>query len=457
VIKRIATALVISFLSFHGCAPLKEQRVVVEPRAHVKPLFPVQLVDQKIDWLEQTSKREDLTESERAVIAQLLKTYNLVKRVAFKPMTEEEYRVLSESLFQSLTLIDETSLSEKHQSALSRSDAINLFARKREKILSAYRLGDSKTVIRESMELKTILGPEALIPEVALVLALALAKEGMEQEAIELAEGIVDELKGRPDLGLLLIHIAKWHLNLGDKAKAQEIYERLADELAEERRLLTELRENMTTTVQPIPREGGATGKEPPLSMEPLQPESQMGKVLQRVDSLVEKHEYDQAKLLLIRYRLRHEEDPELAIIERALRNVERSERVHEKEQLSKEAYRQEMIEIAKGLIEQEEYQEALEKLHELQQAQGMTSESEALQERAVEGVINRERNRAAKLFLAARKTNDPAKKEEYLRACYEILKPLVDKYPSSPLNEKIKSHIQRVEEELDLAKRKTP
>jgi len=449
--------LVISWLSLPGCASLTEKRAVLQPEAHVKPLFPVELVDQKIDRLEQISKSEDLSESEKAVITQLLETYHLVKRAAFKPMTEEEYRTLSESLFQSLTLLDESSLSEKGDAPVARSDAIRLFLAKREKIFNAYRSGNSERVIRESMELKTMLGPEALTPEVALVVALALAQEGMEHEAIQLAEDIVSKLEGRPDLDLLLISIAKWHLNLGDRAKAQEIYEKLTNKLAKRRSLLTEVRENMTVTAQPIPGEGRAIEKEPSLSMEPLQPGSQLGKVLQRVDSLVEKHEYDQAKLLLIRCRLRYEEDPELAIIEKTLRNVERSERVHEKEQLSKEAYREEMIRIAKSLIEQEEYQEALEKLRELQQAQGMSSESEALRERAVEGVINRERNRAAKLFLAARKTKDPAKKEEYLRACYEILKPLVEQYPSSALNEKIKSHIQRVEEELDQVKRRTP
>jgi outer membrane protein assembly factor BamD (BamD/ComL family) len=63
---------------------------------------------------------------------------------------------------------------------------------------------------------------------------------------------------------------------------------------------------------------------------------------------------------------------------------------------------------------------------------------------------INRERNRAAKNFLAAKKTRDMNKKRQYLRKSYYILKSLIDKYPSSKEINKVKSNMKTVVEEMD-------
>ncbi|MCJ7594612.1 MAG: hypothetical protein MUO52_07580, partial [Desulfobacterales bacterium] len=64
------------------------------------------------------------------------------------------------------------------------------------------------------------------------------------------------------------------------------------------------------------------------------------------------------------------------------------------------------------------------------------------------------ERNKAAKIFLMAKQTREPAKKQDLLRSSHEILKALVDKYPLSPLNQKIKDNMNRIEEELMKLKR---
>ena len=72
------------------------------------------------------------------------------------------------------------------------------------------------------------------------------------------------------------------------------------------------------------------------------------------------------------------------------------------------------------------------------------------LKEQTIEGLVNRERNRAAKIYLEAKKSWDPANKEKLLRQSYEILKVLIDKYPSSNLNEKLKSHLKTVGDELN-------
>ncbi|MFH1953464.1 MAG: hypothetical protein ABIL06_17830 [Pseudomonadota bacterium] len=67
-----------------------------------------------------------------------------------------------------------------------------------------------------------------------------------------------------------------------------------------------------------------------------------------------------------------------------------------------------------------------------------------------MESLINSERNRAAEIFLTAKKTKDPSKKKELLNSSCDILKALIDNYPSSPLNQKLKSHMAIVKEELE-------
>ena len=93
-----------------------------------------------------------------------------------------------------------------------------------------------------------------------------------------------------------------------------------------------------------------------------------------------------------------------------------------------------------------EKYEEAILKLDELPPSDPEVKE---LKNMAVEKIINRERNKAAKLFLAARNTKDPAKKEEMLNSSYNILKAVADKYPSSPLIPKVQDHINQVTKEL--------
>ena len=79
-----------------------------------------------------------------------------------------------------------------------------------------------------------------------------------------------------------------------------------------------------------------------------------------------------------------------------------------------------------------------------------MTPEMQELKRVATEKLIKRERKKAAKYFLMARKTRDPAKKEELLLSSYDILKGLIEHYPSSPMLEKLNGNLKTVREELN-------
>jgi outer membrane protein assembly factor BamD (BamD/ComL family) len=81
-------------------------------------------------------------------------------------------------------------------------------------------------------------------------------------------------------------------------------------------------------------------------------------------------------------------------------------------------------------------------------------AEVKELKDRAVEKIINRERNKAARLFLAASKSKDPAKKQELLTSSYNVLKAVADKFPSSPLTPKLQNHMNQVTKELAKVKK---
>ena len=100
-------------------------------------------------------------------------------------------------------------------------------------------------------------------------------------------------------------------------------------------------------------------------------------------------------------------------------------------------------------MIEEENFEEAITTLDELRDDQDMTSEMKELKGLATEELVNRDRNKAAKYFLMARKTTDPKKKEELLLASYDILKELIEQYPSSVLIKKLNYNIEIVKKEL--------
>ena len=167
------------------------------------------------------------------------------------------------------------------------------------------------------------------------------------------------------------------------------------------------------------------------------------------MERLVQSREFDKAKLLLIQQKIRSADGPQAESIEQALQSVETAEREFAEEEERKAALRVESLKAASNLIAAEEYEEAVARLDTLSREEETDAQARELRSLAVEKIITRERNRAAKLFLMARQTREPARKQELLRSSHEILKALVDKYPLSPLNQKIKDNMSRIEEEL--------
>jgi outer membrane protein assembly factor BamD (BamD/ComL family) len=99
--------------------------------------------------------------------------------------------------------------------------------------------------------------------------------------------------------------------------------------------------------------------------------------------------------------------------------------------------------------VDADKFEEAIAAIDALGVKGSVDEAARALLDEAVSGIVNRERNRAAKAFYSAKQTDDPARKEAYLRTSHEILKQLLYKYASSSFIPKIKSNLETVEAEM--------
>lgn len=448
----IFAPLIIFFLLTIGCVPALEKHEVVGPKTATKvtPLLPANILDRKIDFLNKILKEGDLPEKDRKIASDLVNTYKSVKRASSSDLTKGEYRRIIHDLFECYRLIDEYYFSKEKDTDRVYSDAIVLFANKRKNILDAYLSNNFKGVINHCLDLKEVFGSDALTPEIGLLFALSLGREGMLEEAIRIGERISNELEASPDLIQLQGRMAEWQLRLGHKEKSIRIYEKLTDNMDEKEALIRTLNNKISKTSESI-KIIEQTSKEQTISESTdTNGQKTIDRLLDEVDDLLQRHAYNEARILLIKRRIRIEEGPEIEIIDQTLNKVGLEEERYEREKEARNSQRKAALETVKNMIEEENFEEAIAKIEEINQSHEINAETEALKERAIEKLINRERNRAAKLFLEAKKTQDTPKKEEYLRSSYEILKALIDKYPSSPLNKKLESHISRVREEMD-------
>ncbi len=176
-----------------------------------------------------------------------------------------------------------------------------------------------------------------------------------------------------------------------------------------------------------------------------------LNSLLQEADALVQARRYEEAIRLLSMAQEKATAGPEREIIHRTRQYINR-----EKEEASKtpEKVNQpdegKVREEAKNLLEQEKYEEAINRLHAAEDSPDDNGEHLArLKENAVNGLIDRERNRAAKFFLKSKKTDDPTEKREALSISRDILTDLILSYPNASKIEKVKQHLEVVEKAL--------
>lgn len=411
-----------------GCAPFSTPRgpVYTAQAPPPRPLINQRDLTQNILSLQQELQENRISEEDRPGAEALLEIYKLLQGASAPSTSNTQYRFLIARIYLRLERIESAFQPPREKGPSGERTTMDLFSRKRNKILETYLSGDSRGVINQVLELKNRFGPGALTPGINLVFALSLANQGLFKEAIETGKRTAKELEKSPDLIILEGKIADWYSRLGQEDAAMLRYDKMNDLVDDRTALLSHLKQefHMTTNQQeaqliPLPR------------------------VIDMVEQKLQAHAFDQARVLLLQKR----QDTTLSRAERetidqALDRVEKAKR-------ASQGREKKALEKIRGLLEKERYEDALSLLEDLRSQGIQDYELTDLQRAATEGLINRERKKAAALFLRARSAASSLEKKEYLRRSHDILQQLLDKFPSSPSRDRILQNLETVDKEL--------
>jgi hypothetical protein len=435
-----------------ACAPQVRRDTPALPPPEFQPLPPLQMegLDKKIASLRDIVEKQDLSDEERTIARNLLATYETIQEVLRYPLYPDDYHRIIDLLYENLSQTDEEYLKTVQQ---MRAQGTQVYSEQRRTILSDYLSGKHLAVIAACAELEKQLGLGGLTPDVALLYALSLGENGRYEDALKISEAISPELEVIPGFNRLKAKRIEWELALGKQDEALKGYDQLASRFREEEAMLKSVEKSVlpkpskATAIESSEKEAASVEAETPAS-------TTTEEVLKKADELVKGGEREKAEFLLYQYRLKLEEGPEAQAIDRALESLGSITATTPSPPEPEGPTAEEILKMASASIEAEKYEEALLKLHELKEKEPRSPEAQRLEARAIEKIINRERNKAAEIFLRARNTTDPKKKEEMLRSSYDILKAVAEKYPDSPLKKRIDDNMRAIENELKKVKR---
>ncbi len=419
--------MIVFILLAAGCARFPRPRGPVYGQAP----FSRSLIDQeeltrKMVSLQRKLQENSISEEDRPGAEALLEIYKLLEGASAPPTSESQYRHLIARIYLRLERVESAFQPPGETGPPEEKTTMDLFSRKRDKILATYLSGDSRGVINQVLELKNRFGPGALTPGISLVFALSLANQGMFKEAIETGERAARELEKSPDLIILESKIAAWYSRIGQEDAAMLRYEKMNDLMDDRTALLNHLKEELH-----------ATSNQQEAKLIPLP------RVLSMVEEKLRAHSFDQAKMLLLQKRQDTALSPaEIDTIDQALERVQKAKQVSRGRENA-------ALKKIRGLLEKERYEEALSFLEDLKSEGIQGYEVNDLQRAATEGFISRERKKAAALFLRARTAGSSLQKKEYLRQSHDVLQQLLDKFPSSPSRDKILQNLETVDREL--------
>jgi hypothetical protein len=449
--KRVLNEILICILLIlfmDGCA-VETTRELVRPVPETKGASPLpdEVLDQKIASLNGRLKSEMLNKEQEEVARSLIDGLKKISKASQGDVTIDDYHIIIALLFDQLNKLEDKYLTvpnalETHDY----SETITLFTKGKNEIRDSYLSGNLQDVIIKCVELEAKFGPDSLTPEIGLLFALSLAEKGMYNDALNIGKRIMPELEGRPDLIHLRAGIIHWLLAMDHKDQASAFYEKLVDSVDEREAILARIKKEMTGETEKIVQQEEAPLESVPMAQAIRQNEPMnLDDVLEQVNRLVESHSFAEAKVLLIKWRLGMEAGPEIETVDQALKTVELAEEMFQKKQIEEKK----SLETAMNLIEKENFVEAIRKLDELKTNPEITPETEKLRDLAVEKLINRERDKAAKIYLMAKKSKDPNQRKELLIASQKIIQTLIREYPQSTLINKLKNNLESINKDL--------
>jgi outer membrane protein assembly factor BamD (BamD/ComL family) len=439
--------LIIIILILSACATQPEREIIKsEPVKKVESILPLETIDRKISILEDLFTNNKVQEKDRVAVANLIYDYHSIKALSLGDPSLDDYREIILKLFNNLILFDEKYLlnQEKVTDEIY-AKAINDLYIKKQSILKKYLSKDYKSVVSECSELEKTFGKDSMSYEIGILLAISLAKEGRLSEATALSDRIISEIEGRPDLIQLRSGLIEWQIDTGKKEKAFKEYQKLIEDMNNRQSIFDKTTIRINSQSKKIAESDQALNKLLDKGSNP-DVNSRITGILKEIENLKRQGDYTGARLLLLKWKMRTDEPAEIVEINKALTSVDLSEKQYQ-EKLKTDKI--EGIDAATKLIEEEDYESAITVLDNIKKVGESSPEIDRQKDIAIEKLINKERNRAAKIFLTAKKTTDTKKKKELLLSAQNILNGLIEKFPSSELTEKVKSNLGSVNDEL--------
>ncbi len=443
--KTISCLLTLILISTFACFPAQKNHVgpstQIDNQSSLLALR--NSLNKKIQFINSIIEKNNISNHERTIASDLLRTYQSLQN-RLTNLSGYACTDIIHKLVLDLSSVDEKYFTGSQFSANNYSETINLFSIAREDILDSYMAGDFFNVINLCIELKTDFGPESLTPDIGLIFAISLAKKQLLDDAIEIGEKIALKLEASPDIVQLRINIAEWYLQQGQLEKATSAYEKLADTQDERESAIRLLNRKIDSAEKSGPDIFRQTEQ---IQLQKLG--VGIEHLLERVGKLLEDNRFNEARNLLLPVMGSKRSADETIKTNLALKKLEVAEENYLEKKISMLSMKRGM-EQAQRLLEEEKYEEVILKLEAIEKDQGDDREINELKKFTIEKLITQKRNKAAKSFLAAKRTGDLKKKEEYLREALKTLKNLIEKYPESPSNKKLRSNMKTVQEKLD-------
>ena len=442
-IKIMIIFVLLVFLLISGCIPQKRISEGEKIRFYTPPTLSNDVLDKRIDEIKNMLKENILSDDRRENAISILNAYEKIKSLNKEKSTEKEYKKTVQILFNTLLNIEQQYL----YSGITSEDAsgkiiIKNYSDLKNQIFDTYYAGDFRGVISGCDDLMSRFGKSGLTPDLGIVLVEALVKSNLESEALIVAKSILGAVETRPDLIRLLSDAIEMELKLGNTESANNLYEKLVDNINERNgilkktgNLLSESRSEKPTIDESV--------KEKISEIDP-EKSIQIKLLVENVERLISQKDFSGARLELIKQRLRAEEGPVLETIEQLLKSVDKAEEQFDTENSNDKL----IIDDARKLAEEEKYEEALAILEPLI-IQGKNYEAEKLKNTTIEKLINKDKLLAANYKREANSENNILRKRDLLLKARSIFQNLIDKYPESPLIDRIKRNITVVEKEL--------
>lgn len=440
------------FFSFSmGCITFPARNHISDDihKSKMLSLLPITFIETRIQALTMILSHGDLTITDRKMARKLLNSCHSMKEAILNYISEDQYQIALNSFLHDLNLIDEYYFIKKKDFFQGDMETFSIFVEKKKALMDLYLSGNYRGVINKCLELEKLLGANALTTEISMLFSLSLAQEELFEEAIETGQGIIRAFESKPDLIHFKIKLAEWRLTIGQSKKALQDYGKLTDNIDELNGELLLLKNRISlrnSFSESIIEKGPYIQKN--LNNDILSKE--LNKILQMVAQLVEEERLDEARDLLISQKDILSTDLEKETVDQALNNLELLEEKQLRSKLKQISDNTKGLESSREFLDQEQFEKALEKLASLKMRQQDYYEIMSLKKRATEGIIQKERNRAAKLFLAAKKTYDLKKKEALFLSSRKILEALIIRFPFSSLANKIKDNKEKVTHELN-------